>query len=121
MKNILIVDDSPTVRHYHTCIITAGGYAAVSAIDGSDGLEKLYSQDIAFVLTDLNMGVMDGYEFIRRVRTDDKFKSLPIAIVTTEKGEKDKTRGYEAGANVYLVKPCEPEDILEQIRVLLEN
>ncbi len=121
MQNILIVDDSKTVRHYHTTIVISGGYSSITAIDGADGLEKLYSNEIAFVLTDLNMGVMDGYEFIRRVRSDEKFKSLPIAIVTTEKGEKDKTRGYEAGANVYLVKPCEPEDILEQIRVLIEN
>ena len=120
MKTILIIDDSPTVRNYHASIVKAGGYGIVTAVDGAEALEKLYENDVAFVLTDLNMEGMDGYEFTRRVRSDDKYRDLPIMIVTTEKGKSDRAKGYEAGASLYLIKPCEPYEILEHIKLMIE-
>jgi two-component system chemotaxis response regulator CheY len=62
---------------------------------------------------------MDGYEFIRRVRADGKYKFLPIIIVSTESEARDKRRGVEAGANLYLVKPSSPEMMIENIRMIL--
>jgi two-component system chemotaxis response regulator CheY len=62
---------------------------------------------------------MDGYEFIRRVRADGKYKFLPIIIVSTESEARDKRRGFEAGANLYLVKPSSPEMMIENIRMIL--
>ena len=121
MKTILIIDDSQTVRNYHSSILQAGGYQVISAIDGADALEKLYMNPVALVLTDLNMEGMDGYEFTRQVRLDHKYRELPIMIVSTEGSETDKSKGYEAGANLYLVKPCEPEEILESIKLLIET
>lgn len=120
MKTILIVDDSPTVRNYHASIVKTGGYEIVTAVDGAEALEKLYQNDVSFVLTDLNMEGMDGYEFTRRVRLDEKYRDLPIMIVTTEAANTDKSKGYEAGATLYLVKPCEPDEILEHIKLLIE-
>jgi two-component system chemotaxis response regulator CheY len=118
-KTILIVDDSEFVRSYHSYILEQAHFGVITAVDGSDGLEKLYSNSCDLVLTDINMSHMDGYEFIRRIRDDGKFGSLPIIIVSTESEGKDKTRGFEAGANLYIVKPCSPEMMIENIRMIL--
>ena len=118
-KNILIVDDSEFVRSYHSYILEQADFHAITAVDGSDGLEKLYESSFDLILTDINMSNMDGYEFIRRVRSDQKFGALPIIIVSTESESKDKMKGFEAGANLYIVKPTTPESMLESIRLIM--
>lgn len=118
-KTILIVDDSEFVRNYHSYILEQANFQVITAVDGSDGLEKLYTNSCDLVLSDINMSNMDGYEFIRRIRTDEKYKSLPIIIVSTESEGRDKMRGFEAGANLYIVKPSSPEMMVENIRMIL--
>jgi two-component system chemotaxis response regulator CheY len=118
-KTILIVDDSEFVRSYHSHILEQADFRVITAVDGSDGLEKLYSNACDLVLTDINMSNMDGYEFIRRVRADGKYDSLPIIIVSTESETKDKMKGFEAGANLYIVKPSSPEMMVENIRMVM--
>jgi two-component system, chemotaxis family, chemotaxis protein CheY len=118
-KTILIVDDSEFVRNYHSYILEQALFHVITAVDGSDGLEKLYSNACDLIVTDVNMSHMDGYEFIRRVRPDRKFSSLPIIIASTESEGKDKMKGFEAGANLYLVKPTSPEAMIENIRMIL--
>ena len=118
-KTILIVDDSEFVRSYHSYILEQADFRAITAVDGSDGLEKLYAGSFDLILTDINMSNMDGYEFIRRVRADEKFSAVPIIIVSTESESKDKTKGFEAGASLYIVKPTTPESMLENIRLIL--
>jgi two-component system, chemotaxis family, chemotaxis protein CheY len=118
-KTVLIVDDSEFVRSYHSYILEQARFHVITAVDGSDGLEKLYTNTCDLVLTDINMSNMDGYEFIRRVRADHKYTSLPIIIASTESEGKDKMKGFEAGANLYLVKPCSPEMMVENIHMIL--
>jgi two-component system chemotaxis response regulator CheY len=120
-KTILIVDDSEFVRSYHSYILEQAMFRVITAVDGSDGLEKLYTNTCDLVLTDINMSNMDGYEFIRRVRADGKYGPLPIVIVSTESEAKDKMKGFEAGASLYIVKPCTPEVMVESIRMILGN
>ena len=119
-KKILIVDDSEFVRSYHSHILEQAHFQVITAVDGSDGLEKLYTNPCDLVLTDINMANMDGYEFIRRIRADDKYSSLPIIIVSTESEGKDKTKGFIAGANLYIVKPSSPEMMVENIRMIID-
>jgi two-component system chemotaxis response regulator CheY len=116
---VLIVDDSEFVRSYHSYILEQADFRVMTAVDGSDGLEKLYTSSCDLVLSDINMSNMDGYEFIRRVRAVDKYRSLPIIIVSTESEARDKQKGFEAGANLYIVKPCSPEMMVENIRMIL--
>ena len=118
-KTVLIVDDSEFVRSYHSYILEQANFQVSTAVDGSDGLEKLFTNTCDLVLTDINMSNMDGYEFIRRVRADGKYNSLPIIIVSTESEGKDKMKGFEAGASLYLVKPCSPEMMVENLRMIL--
>ena len=118
-KTILIVDDSEFVRSYHSYILEEADFQVITAVDGSDGLEKLYTNSCDLVLSDINMSNMDGYEFIRRIRADKKYSELPIIIVSTESEAKDKMKGFEAGANLYIVKPSSPEMMVENIRMVL--
>jgi two-component system, chemotaxis family, chemotaxis protein CheY len=118
-KTILIVDDSEFVRSYHSYILEQALFHVITAVDGSDGLEKLFTNTCDLVLTDINMSHMDGYEFIRRVRADAKYSSVPIIIVSTESESKDKMKGFLAGANLYIVKPSSPEMMVENVRMVL--
>ena len=120
-RSVLIVDDSEYTRNYHAYILRAAGFEIVTAVDGADALEKLYSRASSFdlVLTDINMANMDGYEFIRRVRSSGDYNDLPIIIVSTESEAADKSRGFTAGANLYIVKPSQPQPLVENIRMVL--
>ena len=118
-RTILIVDDSEFVRNYHTYVLEQAEFQVITAVDGSDGLEKLYSNRCDLVLTDINMSNMDCYEFIRRVRADIQYRALPIIIVSTQGESRDKAKGFEAGATLYLVKPCAPETMVENVRMIL--
>jgi two-component system, chemotaxis family, chemotaxis protein CheY len=120
-QRILVVDDSEFVRNYHSHILTQAGFDVLTAVDGNDGLERLYTHACDVVLTDINMGHMDGYEFIRRVRSEPQYEDLPIIIISTEGDKADKMRGFEAGANLYIVKPSEPAVMVENIRLVLAD
>lgn len=120
---VLIVDDSEMIRNFHSYIIKSMGLEIISAIDGADALEKLYGSEeqIAICITDINMPNMDGYTLIERLRDDPQYEDMPIIIVSTEDEFEDKQKGFEAGANIYIVKPTEPEVLVENIRMLLAD
>jgi two-component system chemotaxis response regulator CheY len=118
-QRILVVDDSEFVRNYHSHILAQASFDVLTAVDGNDGLEKLYTHHCDLILTDINMGHMDGYEFIRRVRAEPQYEDLPIIIISTESEKADKMKGFEAGANLYIVKPSESAVMIENIRLVL--
>ncbi len=121
MKRIVVVDDSEMIRNFHCYILKSAGYEVLSAVDGADALERIYSCDeaIDMVITDVNMPNMDGYILIERLREDEKYEEIPIIIVSTEDELKDMEKGYAAGANIYIVKPTEPEILVENVRMLM--
>ncbi len=119
MKTILIVDDSRTSRQYHAAIVASGGYEVVTASDGAEGLEKLLMHPCDLILTDINMEGVDGYEFIRRVRASKELAAVPVVIISTEGEDEEMSKGYDAGANLYVVKPSEPGVLLYYVRMLL--
>jgi two-component system chemotaxis response regulator CheY len=118
-RNVLIVDDSEFTRNYHSYILRDANFDIVTAVDGADALEKLYTRPFDLILTDINMANMDGYEFIRRVRSSGEFDQLPIIIISTESESEDKSRGFLAGANFYIVKPSDPQPLIENICMVL--
>jgi two-component system chemotaxis response regulator CheY len=121
-KRIIVVDDSEMIRNFHCYILKTAGFQVLSAVDGADALEKIYGSEepIDMVVTDINMPNMDGYTFIERLREDEQYEEIPIIIISTEDELKDMERGYEAGANIYIVKPTEPEVMVENVRMLME-
>lgn len=119
-KHILIVDDSKTIRNLVAFILKKEGFKVTQAEDGLDGLEKLYSLDsIDLIICDINMPRMDGLTLVKTVREQEVYRDLPIVILSTEGQEQDIRQGISLGANFYMVKPAQPDKMLQNIRMLL--
>ncbi|MFP4672302.1 MAG: response regulator [Desulfohalobiaceae bacterium] len=119
-QQILIVDDSKTVRNLLAFILKKEGYRVLAAEDGLEGLEKLYSaQMVDLIICDVNMPRMDGFTFIQNVREQGSYRDLPIIVLSTEGQEKDIQTGMRLGANQYLVKPAQPEKLVRSVKMLL--
>ena len=115
----LVVDDSQMVRDLHAFMLQSGGYDVHSAENGSDALEKLLVRHYDLIVTDINMPQMDGYELVRSIRKLSGYAAVPIIIVSTESEAVDKSKGFEAGANVYIVKPATANDLVLNAKMLL--
>ncbi len=118
-KVILVADDSEMVCNFHSYILKNAGYKTISAIDGADALEKLLQNEIDLVATDINMPNMDGYELVKRIRAIPEYEDLPVIMISTESEAQDKQRGFDAGANVYIIKPTPPERLVESVNLLI--
>lgn len=119
-KHILIVDDSKTVRNLVAFIMKKEGFTITTAEDGLDGLEKLYATpNIDLIISDINMPRMDGFTFIKTVREQEAYRDLPIVVLSTEGQEHDIQSGLSLGANLYMVKPAQPEKMVKNVKMLL--
>ncbi len=118
-KTVLVVDDSATMRQMIVFTLKEAGYQVVEAENGQDALSKLTANPINAVITDLNMPVMDGFTFIRSVRAMATFKTLPMLLLTTESQLSKKEEGKAAGATGWIIKPFEPEKLLQVMAKVL--
>ncbi|AKI97255.1 response regulator [Kosmotoga pacifica] len=118
MPKILLIDDSSITRNFHSYILKSAGFEVSEAIDGAEALDLLFSQsDFDCVITDLNMVGMDGITMIKKIRESEDFKELPIIIITTLDRPEDRREGIEAGADFYLVKPVDPQLLVESVKL----
>ncbi len=119
-RQILVVDDSKTVRNLVAFILKKEGYRVLAAEDGLEGLEKLYSTEVVdLIICDVNMPRMDGFTFIKNLREQESYRDMPIIVLSTEGQEKDIQTGMNLGANQYLVKPAQPEKLVRNVKMLL--
>ena len=114
-KTALIVDDSATMREMVSYTLKQAGFEPLTGSNGQEALDKLTGQQMDLIITDLNMPVMDGLSFIKAVRTRDEYKFVPILMLTTESQVEMKAQGKAAGATGWLVKPFNPEMLLQVI------
>ena len=119
MQSILAVDDSPSMRKMVAFTLTGAGYHVAEAVDGQDAYEKAQTHDIDLVLADQNMPRLDGIGLTRKLREHPKFKTVPILILTTESSDQMKQAGRAAGATGWLVKPFDPNRLIEVIRKVM--
>ncbi len=118
-KTILIVDDSHIVLDVTEFFISSAGYRVFTAAGGLQALEIMAQNTIDLAIIDINMPGMDGYTLARKIRADKVFGEIPIIIITTEAEAGDKKKGFDAGANAYVIKPVQPEEVLAHIRLLI--
>ena len=111
-KQILVVDDAATVRLYHGTILRDAGFGVAEAANGYEALEASLAQDFDLMVVDVNMPRMDGYSFVSAVRREGQNSTTPIVMVSTESETHDADRAYASGANVYLRKPVQAEDLV---------
>jgi two-component system chemotaxis response regulator CheY len=119
-KNILIVDDSESIRELVSQGLEAAGYNVIKGINGSDGLQLLAkTEGIQLIITDLNMPVMNGIELLKEARKINAYKYLPILILTTESQEAKKQEAKAAGATGWIIKPFANEKLITIVKKVL--
>ena len=113
---VMVVDDSLTVRKITSRMLTREGFEFTTAKDGVDGLQQLQDIEPDIILLDIEMPRMDGFEFARNVRADNKTKAIPIIMITSRTADKHRNRALELGVNEYMGKPYQEEQLMEMIR-----
>ena len=111
----LIVDDSLSVRKFVSAVLERNNYTTVQASDGPEALEKIQGSEFDIIITDLEMPKMQGLDLIGKVREDDRFKDIPIVILTGKSGREHEEKGKKAGANAYIIKPFKEGDLLKTL------
>ncbi|MET0391144.1 MAG: response regulator [Polyangiales bacterium] len=119
MAHVLTVDDSVSLRKLVANTLTTAGHQVVEAANGAEGLEMLKTRTFNLIISDINMPVMDGLTFIKNVRNIAAYKFTPILVLTTEMDPNKKKVAKESGATGWLVKPFDPEQLLNTIRKVL--
>jgi len=120
--NFLVVEDSPTMRQLIAFALKRiQGSRVVEATDGVDALRKLAVQRFDMLLVDINMPIMDGLKLVSLIRGDPANKDIPIIIITTEGAEEDRKRALSLGANAYLAKPIQTQELLKLVNQYLKQ
>lgn len=115
-KTALVVDDSPSMRQLVSYTLGEAGFEVLQGGNGQEGLGQLDEARVQLIVTDLNMPVMDGIKFIREVRARAANKFTPILMLTTESQDSKKQEGKAAGATGWLVKPFDPQQLLQVVK-----
>ena len=118
-KNVLVVDDSSSVRQVVGIALKSAGYDVIEAVDGKDALSKLTGQKVHLIISDVNMPNMDGITFVKEVKKLANYEFTPIIMLTTESQESKKAEGQAAGAKAWVVKPFQPAQMLAAVSKLI--
>lgn len=118
-KKVLITEDSSTIRGMLRDIFESEGYSVVTAEDGLEGLNKARSEEPDLIVLDLMLPKMDGFTVCRMLKFHEDFKEIPILMLTARSSSNDQEVGAAVGADAYLVKPFEIDELLEQARALI--
>ena len=121
MQRILIVEDSATMRSLLvSCLEELGEPVKITeASSGFEALRYLPRDEYDLVVTDINMPDINGLELVSFVKNNEKYRDIPLVIVSTEGSDRDRDKGLELGADAYLVKPFDPELLRQTVRDLL--
>jgi len=113
---VLVVDDSSLVRLYYRSALEKAGFIVEQAINGIEAMEKVLSEPFDLVIVDVNMPRMDGFTFLRSLRSGAaEMEALPALMISTESEMQDVTEARAAGANFYLVKPVAEEELVRHV------
>ena len=126
-KTILVVDDMVQIRNILQFSLHKEGYDVILADNGADALKQvsdddsLFSKTIDLIILDIMMPRMDGYEVLKKLRSSDSTKDIPVIFLTAKAQKKDVAKGIEAGANDYLIKPFKLADLFKKIKQLTND
>jgi len=118
-KNIMIVDDSASLRQVVSIALKGAGYDVVEACDGKDALTKLDGRKLHLIVSDVNMPNMDGISFVKAAKQLPAYKFTPVIMLTTEASDAMKQQGQAAGAKAWVVKPFQPAQMLTAVSKLV--
>ncbi len=113
---ILCVDDSPTIQDMLMATLKTAGFDTLQAQNGVEGLKLLKTEAVDLIITDVNMWLMGGFEFVSKVRENPDHEFTPILFLTTEDSEEFKQLGRDVGATGWLCKPFHPAELVKVVR-----
>jgi twitching motility two-component system response regulator PilH len=116
---VLVVDDSPTVLYKTSLMLIEGGYEVVKATDGQQALELARQEQPSLVLLDVILPKLNGYQVCRKLKSMPETAHIPVVMVTSKTKDSDRHWGIEQGADSYITKPFEADDLLDVIDALL--
>ena len=118
-KRILVVDDDEMVLIALKELLGFKGYETRAVPGGAEALDALQEEVFDLVILDIIMPGMDGYEVCRKIRREEKWRTLPVVMLTAMSGEEDRKKGEEAGADLFLPKPVSPHMLLSLVETAL--
>lgn len=120
MKKILIVEDDQHIRKLLHILIRRDDINIDEAVEGNEALDKLQNNTYDLVILDIMMPNVDGFSILKQMRENAATSTLPVIIVTAKTEDKDLMKGYSMGANYYITKPFEPQDLIHSIELILK-
>ncbi len=120
-KKILVVEDDALIRELVRINLEGAGFVVALATDGFQGLEMARSENPDLIVLDIMLPKMDGFKVCRILKFDDKYKHIPIIMLTARIQEVDKETGFKTGADAYMTKPFEPEELIKKINQVLAD
>jgi twitching motility two-component system response regulator PilH len=118
-QRILVVDDSPTELKMISNTLQHGGYDVVTAKDGEEALAMVDAQPVGLVVLDVIMPKLNGFQVCRQIKTSDRHNGIKIILLTSKTQESDKFWGKQQGADMYMTKPFDAEDLLANVASLI--
>ena len=120
-KKILLVEDEPEFRLALRTRLEANGYDIIEAEDGATGLNTARHQNPDLIILDVMLPKMDGFKVARLLKFDVKYKNIPLMMLTVMSQASDRKMGQAVGADAYLTKPCQPQELLDTISTLVSR
>jgi len=121
VKKILFVDDEKDMAEVVASRLRASNYNVILAYDGQEALDKVHKEKPDLIILDLMLPKMDGYWVCGLLKPDIRYSKIPIIMFTARAQESDEKLGFECGANAYITKPFEPQELLAKIKELLKE
>jgi two-component system cell cycle response regulator DivK len=118
---VLLVDDYPDAREMYTEYLEFSGFDVVEAGNGMEALQRAIDEAPDIILMDLSLPVMDGWEATRRLKADHRTASIPVVALTGHALAGISEGAKKAGCDAFVTKPCLPEDLVREIRKILDN
>jgi DNA-binding NarL/FixJ family response regulator len=118
---ILLVDDEPGVRESVQAYLEDSGYQVQTAAGAKDAWEILQRDQPDLVISDLMMPQVDGHQFLKQMREDPRFLSMPVVFLTARGMKSDRISGYQAGCDAYISKPFDPEELVAIVKNILQR
>ena len=119
-KRILVAEDDPVTARFVGSLLTEHGFDVLVAADGDHALELAAEAAPDLIVSDLVMPYRDGYEVLRALRSDPRFRAIPVVILSMRDREEDIVRGFEQGADDYVVKPFNARELVARVKRLHE-
>ena len=118
---VLVVEDDLDTRLFYTAALTGSGFRVEQAHNGHQALEKAFTTAPALILTDIAVPGMDGIELCQRLRADERTAEVPVLAITGYGDRRYPDRALQAGADHVLIKPCDPDLLVRETRLLIDR